>query len=110
MLDARYFHTFSSRVAASVVGIDNNREGQPVWLPTYSSSKAKFYKKRIISTGAKIFTSLTTTRTTMLNCVNGYFEIKNKTFSDKLSTDSQIVRTPKTTQLHGKRLTSLNEH
>jgi hypothetical protein len=27
-LSAGYFHTFSSRVAASVVGIDNDREGQ----------------------------------------------------------------------------------
>jgi hypothetical protein len=28
MLSAGYFHPFSSRVAASVVGIDNDREGQ----------------------------------------------------------------------------------
>jgi hypothetical protein len=28
MLRAGYFHPFSSRVAASVVGIDNDREGQ----------------------------------------------------------------------------------
>jgi hypothetical protein len=28
MLSAGYFHPFSSRVAASVVGMHNNREGQ----------------------------------------------------------------------------------
>jgi hypothetical protein len=28
MLSAGYFHPFSNRVSTSVVGIDNNREGQ----------------------------------------------------------------------------------
>jgi hypothetical protein len=44
MLSAGYFHPFSSRVAASVVGIDNDREDQP----TSCSSRAKLDKNWIL--------------------------------------------------------------
>jgi hypothetical protein len=50
MLIAGYFHLFSSRVAASVVGIDNDREGQ---LDLFYGSK-KF--SRILNRNAYSYT------------------------------------------------------
>jgi hypothetical protein len=104
MLVEGYFHTFSSLVAASVVGIDNDREGQPVWLPAYSSSTAKFYNNLIFSTEAITFT---------FSYYNVYYNVKlcKQLFGkQKQKKFRQVVKTLKTTQLHGKRLTSLNEH
>jgi hypothetical protein len=66
MLSAGYFHPLSSRVAASVVGIDNNREGQRsgYQLPPVAGQNSikigSFY-------GSKKFSRL-------LNC-NAYYSI-----------------------------------
>jgi hypothetical protein len=57
MLSAGYFHPFSSRVAASVVGIDNDREGQRSGYQLPPVAGQNSIKVGSFLTGAKFFTS-----------------------------------------------------
>jgi hypothetical protein len=60
MLSAGYFHPFSSRVAASVFGIDNDREGQRSGYqlhPVTGQNSIKigsFLREQIIFTSSKL--------------------------------------------------------
>jgi hypothetical protein len=78
MLSAGYFHPFSSRVAASVVGIDKDRKGQ--WS---SSSRAILDKNWILFTGANIFHVFLLQRL-LQECVR-YFELINYLISSTFS-------------------------
>jgi hypothetical protein len=67
MLSAGYFHPFSSRVAASVVGIDNDRESQRSGYQLPPATGQNSIKIRSFLREQKFFTSSKLQRLLLIN-------------------------------------------